>query len=95
MNSGRPPGSLRSLPIPILIDERQRGKIIDVGQVGSYLKVVPSELSEQEKRFCETHKSPWKDMVSHLDYRINVIKLVFNQFIPAELFSNDTHPSAH
>lgn len=26
--------------------------------LGSYLKVVPSELSEQEKRFYETHKSP-------------------------------------
>jgi len=28
VNSGRPPGSFRSLPIEILIDERQRGKII-------------------------------------------------------------------
>ena len=26
--------------------------------LGSYLTVVPSELSEQEKRFCESHKKP-------------------------------------
>ena len=32
MNSGRPTGSLRSLPIPPLIDQRQRGKIVDAGQ---------------------------------------------------------------
>jgi len=33
VNSGRPTGSLRSIPIPPLIDQRQWGKIVDAGQL--------------------------------------------------------------
>jgi len=48
-----PEGILYTFTIGALLQDQ-----FDFMGLGSYLKVVPSELSEQEKRFCDTHKSP-------------------------------------